>query len=447
MLQQQSIGRGLLVCLLILSLIYVLNLVHKQQFHPHLHFEKLFTRSEVRDGRASRVFEQLGKEEMTVMKDIALSSEDVQLFTWWKPAKLTPATEFTICKVLKDEQLKEMTDTCRTGAQRRFKSGGYCADPSRHAWIIQIRNAIVCENNLDRDIYWATFTQSGVVVQSQLERGLLPLVPPFTRVRYYEKLANPGYSVHVNSPGHFPVEILPRLVRLYNEIPRDVPLVWPVGPLPLLMLRVMTELNVLDGRRELVKEVPDSIMHVKELWLYHADDDFFPHLLISEFSYMHRLIMKGLGDRFGKSNMKNIVVIDRVKGPRSVINHKEIVRTLQLNLQDYNVMDFVIDSEKLEHFVDEVARVFYEADVIISPHGASLANIIFARPGTSVIEFSWGENPSYPIDYMCFSRNLKMHYSTVIGQGSHGSQLLMNANEVLDAVKIHLKDIQEVENY
>ena len=93
---------------------------------------------------------------------------------------------------------------------------------------------------------------------------------------------------------------------------------------------------------------------------------------------------------------------------------------------------------KLENFVDEVARVFYEADVIISPHGASLANIIFARPGTSVIEFSWGENPSYPIDYMCFSRNLKMHYSTVIGQGSHGTPLLMNANEVLDAVKIHL---------
>ena len=128
--------------------------------------------------------------------------------------------------------------------------------------------------------------------------------------------------------------------------PRDVPLVWPMGPLPLLMLRVMIELNVLDGKRELVKEVPDSIMNVKELWLYHADDDFFPHLLIPEFSYMHGLIMRGLGDRFGKpNNMKNIVVIDRGKGPRRVINHKEIVRTLQVNLQDYNVVDYTIDGK------------------------------------------------------------------------------------------------------
>jgi len=408
-----------------------------------MYYENLFTHSEIIDARSHRVF-KLGKEEFTVVKHISLSTENVQLFTHWRPVKLTRDTESTICNLVKDEQLMELTDTCRKGGERRFDIHGYCVDPAKHAWILQIHNAIVCENNFNPEIYWATFTESGVVIQSQLDKGIRPIVPLSTRIRYYSKLASPGYSVHVNSPGHFPVEILPRLVRMYNEVPPDVPLLWPSGPQPLLMLKVMIELKVLDGKRYILKETPESIMKVKQLYIYHGDDDFFPQLLVPEFTYMHDLIMRGMEERFGKpkqQSSRTIVVIDRRNGPRSVINHKEMVQMLKDNLE-HHVVDYFIDNDKMANYVNEVARVFYEADIIISPHGASLGNIIFARPGTSIIEFSWDDaTPALPTDFMCFSRNLKLQYSTVAGKGSKGSPLTMNSTEVLEAVKIHLGEV------
>ena len=41
------------------------------------------------------------------------------------------------------------------------------------------------------------------------------------------------------------------------------------------------------------------------------------------------------------------------------------------------------------------ARLFHEASFIISPHGGALANLIFCRPGTQVIEFT-DNVPSLP---------------------------------------------------
>ena len=42
--------------------------------------------------------------------------------------------------------------------------------------------------------------------------------------------------------------------------------------------------------------------------------------------------------------------------------------------------------------------LFYRADVVIGVHGAGLANLLFSRQGTTVIEFNCKDNTAY----MCY---------------------------------------------
>ncbi|RYE32726.1 MAG: glycosyltransferase family 61 protein [Sphingobacteriales bacterium] len=70
-------------------------------------------------------------------------------------------------------------------------------------------------------------------------------------------------------------------------------------------------------------------------------------------------------------------------------------------LEDYSVADQV--------------KLFYNAREIIAIHGAGLTNLIFAQPGTTVIEL-------FPVSYVnqCYwtiaSKN-KLQYSYLLGEG------------------------------
>ena len=59
------------------------------------------------------------------------------------------------------------------------------------------------------------------------------------------------------------------------------------------------------------------------------------------------------------------------------------------------------------------AELFQSADIIVAPHGAALANLMFCRPGTSVLEF-------FPADYIddCYlriSRAMELDYHYFFG--------------------------------
>jgi hypothetical protein len=63
---------------------------------------------------------------------------------------------------------------------------------------------------------------------------------------------------------------------------------------------------------------------------------------------------------------------------RSVLNEAEVVRLLE-------ALGFtVLDPGELS--VAEQVRAFAEADVIVAPHGAALANLAFCSPGSAVVE-------------------------------------------------------------
>ncbi|KAG2385922.1 hypothetical protein C9374_003071 [Naegleria lovaniensis] len=392
------------------------------------------------DGRGKKVFSTVSPKYIKILKELQLSENDQEYYNQLIPYKLSQKSEEEICKLpqnsvdeLRSKKISNRNILCISGSKSMdFRIG--CA------WVD--------ESSFHSDVSWATFNDEGILIQSQLGYGWKPTIKKSFRVRHFHQLASPGYSVLPYANGHMPVEILPRLVRMYTELPNDIPLIWPNNPVSLNYYLIMKELGVISGNRTLVTTERNTVMRANKLYLYHADDDNFPHMNILEYLNLNRKIMEGMARKFPrmileskKKTSKIITLIDRNAYVRNVKNHNSILQLLKKTFPQHHVRDYIIQKLEPSHYIQQVARVFYESDILISPHGASLSNILFSRPGTGIIELGWGKLPQ---DYMCFSRNMKLKYTLICGEGHHDSDLIIPENDVINAVKTILTDMEEL---
>jgi capsular polysaccharide biosynthesis protein len=82
---------------------------------------------------------------------------------------------------------------------------------------------------------------------------------------------------------------------------------------------------------------------------------------------------------------------------------------------------------------EQIAR-FRGADCIVSVHGAGLTNLVFARPGTRVIEIFPSNFVKSP--YWRLARQLGLHYTPVIGgPGDYDQRFEVDVSAVMDAVQ------------
>jgi capsular polysaccharide biosynthesis protein len=89
------------------------------------------------------------------------------------------------------------------------------------------------------------------------------------------------------------------------------------------------------------------------------------------------LFKQGLYEQNFSGNER--IYISRGNVPnRKIINEEEVIDLLS----PYGFRTFVLQDFSLQ---DQI-RLFHSARVIVSPHGAGLANLTFCRPGTTVIE-------------------------------------------------------------
>ena len=115
---------------------------------------------------------------------------------------------------------------------------------------------------------------------------------------------------------------------------------------------------------------------------------------------------------------------------RTIINEEEI--TSLLKRYDFEVITLTGKSIK------DQARIFNEAEAIIAPHGAGLANLVFCRQGTKVLEFippKW-----HALAYFHLSAVMQLNHAFIVGnpiENSPGADFHIDAN----AVSGYLTDI------
>ena len=127
---------------------------------------------------------------------------------------------------------------------------------------------------------------------------------------------------------------------------------------------------------------------------------------------------KGTASKFGSR-----IYLKRT-GKRKLVNQAEIESYLE---------SLGFESVQCENYtIAEQASIFYNADVIIGPHGAAFTNIIFCKPGTKVMEFfspKW-INPCY----WTISNEVGLDYYYLVGEGDV-SEVDLNADVLIDISK------------
>jgi len=85
------------------------------------------------------------------------------------------------------------------------------------------------------------------------------------------------------------------------------------------------------------------------------------------------------------SNKRDVIVLIKRSKKRWFKNHSYILRMLKTHASNLNLTVEVFDDNPLPH-VDKTVDIFYKALIVIAPHGAGEANLIFSQPGTLLIE-------------------------------------------------------------
>lgn len=235
-------------------------------------------------------------------------------------------------------------------------------------------------------------------------------------------LALPGTNYYPEAPGHFPNEIMPKLLSLHEHVPLHVPLLWPDTVLAKMILREMKSVGEFKDRQILFQNPSDGLLHVELAYVYvYADDSAYRNNYagssIRELQSVHSLFRRVIM-RYPVKNNHNIVFWMRNSGaPRSISNMDEVIN----ELSDFNVK-YILHDESLAYF--EQASILQSTNVFISPHGAGMNNVLFLHPGATAIEIVYSD-PTFrcPEEYYCLCSAIGIDYFMTASEGTSSSQL------------------------
>ena len=147
-----------------------------------------------------------------------------------------------------------------------------------------------------------------------------------------------------------------------------------------------------------VLDVSSNIVEADIYYFANNENWFFPNI-----RDIKNLIKLPLSLSIKKLPEYNRIYISR-KIRRKLSNEEEIIKVLQ-------EFGFKIIEDKTRT-VKEQMEIYYSADIILGPHGASFANILWCRPNTVLIEMF--SNQYYPPFFKYLANVLKLKYYAII---------------------------------
>ena len=128
-----------------------------------------------------------------------------------------------------------------------------------------------------------------------------------------------------------------------------------------------------------------------------------------------RALAAGLGADRPVRFTRRIFISRRKTGTRTLANEEELEKLLHANRFETHFME--------QYPLAKQARLIRESEVIVATHGAGLANLIFARPGTHVIEIM----PDGRYNSTCYpekSRVFGLHHQLLFAERARHKQIL-----------------------
>ena len=255
-----------------------------------------------------------------------------------------------------------------------------------------------------------------------------------------------------DAKGHFVHETLSRVVWLLKALPSDVMVLAPRLEFTNRYLEVIAENGFNISRILPFKDQPRTVAYAEHIYVagewpfcqqqgnpnIGGEPTEYPYEVMS---MLHKaLVPKDLPAK----SRKSILVVDRGGGARRLTEHRILVEALRKAHEPhgFKVEEFG-PAEWKKPLRDHIA-IFNRAAVVVGPHGAGFANMVFCAEGTAVIEIGFNGKQGMYMDEMYFQLALGLHlrYWLILGEGGYGSAISADVKDISLAVKQAVDGVQ-----
>lgn len=272
--------------------------------------------------------------------------------------------------------------------------------------ILQIDDGFIDYGSKNKYVVWSIYTKTHNIFYQNVDR--IP-IKNSKQIIKYDNLATAGLSFYPKEYGHYPFEILPRIIKLLE-----------VTDMPILMYNT---------HYIFLKSVIDHFYPDRKIIIYDNSKIYFSKKLIFSSYFISKkdilLLQKKLNNLLPSENYQDkIILISRKDSNKRNINIKEIYTELEHHFPNNEIIIFVAKNYSRE----DTHKLFHSAKLVIGMHGAGLSNFIYCRPNTKVIEFITYNSSN---DYQYFSDALDLHWYGIHINGSmHQPKLKVDITEL-----------------
>jgi capsular polysaccharide biosynthesis protein len=337
--------------------------------------------------------------------------------------------QLSAIKILKSDEYqhikRQAPQTVGEGIYWKFEKA--LNDTSQQTFVIEARNWRVWGNQ------GAVITNKGELFKDVSREFEKPYHSIFKQIKLVKPQVLKGTTAIINASGadmyyHWMCDILPRIKLLID-----------------CGLTEEIDQYILDYRDISFQTEALNALKIDRTKISRANDHFNYHvkaerLIIPSLSSKLDVVSAGacrfLRDTFlneqapVKTGRK--IYVKRT-GKRRIINNGEIER--YLDSQGF-------ESVQCENYtIAEQAAIFYNADVIVGPHGAAFTNAVFCKPDTKIVEFfspHW-INPCY----WTICNEVLLKYFYLIGQGPEPDQF-SDANGTNADIQLDLSKLKQL---
>jgi hypothetical protein len=208
---------------------------------------------------------------------------------------------------------------------------------------------------------------------------------------------------------HWLIEVLPRLATLRRaRVKADYYLVDCLSPFQQSVLAALgvTKTQLIQPHFRLLVEADELVV-----------PSFPSPTCLREFS---AILLAALGADGPVTSQRRIFITRRKTGTRTLANEAQVEFLLRAaGFETHAMEDYPLATQ---------ARLIHEAEMVVATHGAGLANLLFARPGTRVIEMV----PTGRFNAACYPKRSRIF-------GLNHQQVV--AQQVRRQLHVHLNDL------
>ncbi|CAF3320374.1 unnamed protein product [Rotaria socialis] len=337
--------------------------------------------------------------------------------------------------------------------QRQSELDGFLPATTRFVTIAAF-NAFVDTGHCHADVPGTVFTEEATFhlqgwTGKSCGNDAIDRIPQIEPKYRHKELIN-SIGTYLHAPGHFGPQQLPRLLRLLATAPETAKVLVAKGGVADSLLDVLIERGVVTRDRIVPFDQNARPNHFANM-VYRSDS--WPYLRGKEgavcihdrtdMQLVHRVLV---GDEQPPiSKRDRLILIKRKDGhARSIVEHLDMA-LLMASVVNKSKVPLNLHIEVFEargHIRDHIA-LFRRARVIIGPHGAGMMNILWASPGTRVVEVGYTTGMTFPEMYAEMSLHLEHHYWVCKGYGDYSSPIHVDMedftyifNEIIHEIEI-----------